>query len=423
MSLAESLLADLDSDLEFDNADTPDAARILTPDDLFTVADLHEITDIADYIPILPEIDALSKTLDRIDDNNITVDKLSNAEDAVLTDATKLITQINTTFQLLLTFIKLNYSKTWPDLEMIVKNPLFYIRIIQMIKFELLNFKKMVEDDTDESLSFLPKDQILSLTMSINFLLKSNNQQIPDDYVQKLIIQACEISDSMNQTQLKFRNFITNRVKIIAPNITALVGPNISSQLISAVGLRTLSITPACNILSIGKNVTSNTGGYISQCDLVKNVPDDFKKNAIRQLSAKLVMAARVDSSNNDTRTDGSVDDALGQKWKNEIQSKLEKMILPPENTKIKPLPKPIDMKSKKRGGRKFKKMRERMKMSEMEKAQNKMAFGEEEVTKYDSFGNAIGLGMLGRTSVNTVRRSNVSKATQKQLSDFNKIA
>ena len=99
-------------------------------------------------------------------------------------------------------------------------------------------------------------------------------------------------------------------------------------------------------------------------------------------------------------------------------------MMLPPENVRVKPLPVPINQKSKKRGGRKFRKMRERMKMSEVEKAQNKIAFGQQEVTRTDAFGEEIGLGMLGKESVRDigiVRGVQLSKGTREKLTAFAK--
>lgn len=62
------------------------------------------------------------------------------------------------------------------------------------------------------------------------------------------------------------------------------------------------------------------------------------------------------------------------------------------------------------------------MNMSEVEKAQNKMLFGEQELTKTDAFGEEIGLGMLGKTSIRNiedVRGVHVTQGTRKALEKF----
>lgn len=426
MSLADSLLDDLsDDDLNIeDKSDekiglaVSDAARQSTHNinDLLKISDFASIETIESFCPILPKLKTLKERLAESELRENEQKALSSSEQQLLFDANSLITEMNTYFNVLISFIKNNYSKFWPDLFGIVKNPLNYIRVIQSIKFDISSLK-----GTSSELEFLPKDQILSLTMSSNFLLKLNESIPLTEHLQTLILEACNILLSINETQLDLRGFITRRISKIAPNLTEIVGPIVASQLITTLSLELLCATPACNIPSIGKS-SNNSQGFINQCELVKGTPEEFKRQAMRQVSAKVVLAARVDLG---ASKSGDMDCKLGSKWKEEIKAKLDKLMLPPENVQIKPLPIPVDMKSKKRGGRKFRKMRERLKMSEVEKAQNKMVFGEQEVTRMDASGEEIGLGMLGKTSIRSItniRNTHVSKGTQKQLESFTKV-
>jgi U4/U6 small nuclear ribonucleoprotein PRP31 len=436
MSLAEELLNDFSdselevasdaSDLEIEK-DTENSSQNGTAhlknveyqiQDLLTITDINTITSIKAFCPILLKLEKLERKLnekEQLDEEGILYSALSREEQELLSEVNKMIVEIQSYFNILNTFIKIAYSPFWPDLFNIIKNPLLYIRLIKIVKFDINYFK---EYTNNEEFQFLPKDQLLSLTMSCNFLLKSQQSIIPEKHTQELILEACDIQTQINDLQLKFRKFIIKRVKIIAPNITALAGPTVSAQLIAAIGLETLSITPACNLPSVGKS-TNNSLGYVYQTDIVKNINDDVKKQAVRQLCSKIVLAARVDLASTKT---GSIDYTLGNKWREEIQERLEKKILPPENVQIKPLPKPVDLKSKRRGGRKFKKMRERMKMSDIEKAQNKMTFAEEEVTTRDAFGDEIGLGMLGSSSIReigNVRGVHITKGARQLVDNF----
>lgn len=414
MGLADALLADFsDDDIEINSDAESDLLSKVNHNnkfkiqELITISDLNLINSIKDYCPILSGLEKIENKLDNSDSS-----PLSEIDNSILLETNNMITEIYTYFNTLNSFIKLAYQKFWPDLSSIIKNPLFYIKIIKIINFNLKNLKNHIEN---EDLNFLSKDLLLSLTMSSNFLIKSNQSVIPNEHIQSLILESCDIMTYINDIQLKFRTFIIKRVENIAPNLTSLVGTTVASQLIASTSLSLLAITPACNIPSLGKSINKNSLGYIYQCDIVKNISKDFEKQAVRQLCSKIVLCARMDQSkpkNGD----------MGLKWKQEIEKRLDKLILPPENVKIKPLAKPVDMKSKKRGGRKFKKMRERMKMSEIEKAQNKMMFGEEELTKTDAFGEEIGLGMLGKTSIrnsDNIRGVHVTKNTKEKLDMF----
>ncbi|ODQ45414.1 hypothetical protein PICMEDRAFT_74173 [Pichia membranifaciens NRRL Y-2026] len=417
MSLADTLLGDLSEDdfdvevgedVDIDDIEEANSGVERNVQELLTVSNMDIISSVEEYVSILPKLKFLEEKLDR--------EEGSGGGQAIISETNSMIAEINSNFNTLLSFVKLTYNSVWPDLENIIKNPLYFIRVIEILRFDISSFKEHAED---EAFSFLPKDLILSLTMSVNFLLKSKQSRVPSEHVQGLVLEACRVMTYINELQLKFRAFITTRVQNIAPNITALVGTTVAAQLIATAGLESLCTIPACNIPSLGKSVNRSALGYVYQSDPVKNVSDDFKKQAVRQVCAKISLSARIDRSVSQT---GTSNGTHGARWRDEIEKRLEKMMSPPDNVQIKPLPKPVDMKSKRRGGRKFKKMRQRMKMSEVEKAQNKMAFGEQELTKIDAFGEEVGLGMLGKTSIRDiegVRGVHVTQGARKAVDKF----
>lgn len=418
MSLADTLLgafSDSEDGFDDENGTYTNGGLTFTErhdiQELLTITDVESIANIKQYCPILDKLDALAVRIDNAKIGNLDVTK--EEEQKLLLDTNKLIAELYTHFNTLNTFIKLAYNSTWSDLANIIKNPLYYVQVVDIVQFDISTFREHL---SNEKFTFLPKDQILSLTMSANFVLKSGTSNPPSEHTQSLILEACGILSDINTIQQKFREFITERAGTIAPNITALVGPSVCAQLIASVGLKTLCSTPACNLPSVGKSA-NNTLGYVHHCDLVKEVSADFRKQAVRQVCSKVILAARIDYSN-----PNSTNNSLGVQWRDEIRSRLEKQMLPPENVQIKPLPKPTDPKSKRRGGRKFKKMRDRMKMSEVEKAQNKMAFGEQELSRTDAFGEEIGLGMLGKNGVRgveAVRGVHVTKSAKEQVNTF----
>ena len=72
----------------------------------------------------------------------------------------------------------------------------------------------------------------------------------------------------------------------------------------------------------------------------------DLRRKAARVVAAKCSLAARVDACHE------SVNGQVGQKLRDEIDIKLEKMQEPPPPKEMKALPRPDDAPRKRRGGR-----------------------------------------------------------------------
>lgn len=88
-------------------------------------------------------------------------------------------------------------------------------------------------------------------------------------------------------------------------------------------------------------------------------------------MAAKCTLAARVDASHQ------SINGEIGLQFKEEIEKKLDKLQEPPPVKFAKPLPKPIEISKKKRGGKRVRKMKERYAMTEFRKQANRLNFGD----------------------------------------------
>ena len=106
--------------------------------------------------------------------------------------------------------------------------------------------------------------------------------------------------------------------------------------------------------------------GFIYYSDIVQEMPPDLRTKAARVLSAKATLAARIDSMH------GSPSGSEGAALREDVEKKLDKLQEPPPVKAIKPLPAPIDAPGKKRGGRRVRKMKERMAVTDLRKAQNR---------------------------------------------------
>lgn len=111
--------------------------------------------------------------------------------------------------------------------------------------------------------------------------------------------------------------------------------------------------------------------GFLFFHPLVQSLPPDLRQKAARLMANKCTLAARVDSLHE------SADGKIGDDLSDQVKQKIEKWLEPPPVKQQKALPKPLDKASKKRGGRRVRKQKERMGMTELRKKANRMNFGE----------------------------------------------
>jgi len=212
---------------------------------------------------------------------------------------------------------------------------------------------------------------------------------------------------------------------LFAPNTSAIIGSSTAAQLIGfAGGLTGLAKTPSCNLAALGSkhrstmlatNVTIRQQGFLFNSPIIKAIPNDLKKQAMRIVSGKVVLAARVD------RVHESPDGALGEQLKEEIIKRLDKLTEPPPNKGPRALPAPDDKPARKRGGRRVRKAKEATAMTDLRKAQNRMAFNRvEDEVGFGTGESTQGLGMIGQQDSGKIRATKIDQRTRAKLSKNN---
>lgn len=309
-------------------------------------------------------------------------------------------------------FVQSSYDAVLSDLARLVPSPVDYCRAVAEIGDDL----KAIRKSEAVLKLFLPPDKVLAILMAglQNFKAKP----LPN---LAEVVEACKKCIRLNDFLKEVSAFIAARLSKVAPNVRELVGTLTASQLLIGVGsLKQLAATPACNLASFGvKDLSSlrtssrvRATGYLFHSEVVQGLPPEIVKQALRILSGKVILAARVDMAQ------ASPEGHLGRKYLEEVQQKIDKLLAPPDHVRPKALPVPKDQKSKKRGGRRFRKMKERMQVSELRKAQNKMEFGKEEQTVTDVYGEEVGLGLSRQVNVEINRNTDarMSKAMVSRL-------
>jgi U4/U6 small nuclear ribonucleoprotein PRP31 len=353
-----------------------------------------------------------------------------NPEYHLLTQSNTLSTSIDTEIMIVHKFIRDHYSIRFPELETLVTNPLDYAKVVTIIGNGPMDGDsiKALQTSKENRLgatlrSVLDGPSVMIVTVEATTTKGREMTQVELERV----IRACEMTLALDRAKKTLTDYVQSRMNLFAPNLTALIGSLTAAQLLNfAGGLTGLAKTPACNLPPLGSKKQSGTGfatnvgvrqqGFLYHSPIIRGIPNDLKRQAMRIVSAKVVLAARVD------RVHNSPDGSTGEELKASCLERLEKLTEPPPNKGQRALPAPDDKPARKRGGRRARKAKEATAMTDLRKAQNRMAFGKEEKeVGYGTGEGTKGLGMIGQGNDGRIRNLQIDQRTKAKLSAKNK--
>ncbi|TRX98892.1 hypothetical protein FHL15_000234 [Xylaria flabelliformis] len=397
---------------------------------LGNVKDVRKVTSVMDRLePLLKDISRFeSKPLSQATINVGNIE--DNPEYKILTESNTLSTQIDGEIMKVHKFIRDHYSTRFPELETLIQNPIEYAKVVAILGNGPMDSDSIraIQDSKDNSLgeslkSVLDGPSLMVVTVEAT---TSKGQEITQEELER-ILRACHMMIKMDKAKKTLTEYVQSRMSIFAPNLTAVVGSLTAAQLINtAGGLTNLSRVPACNIAAWGTNKSrsaafaTNTSirqqGYLYYSPIIRGIPPDLKKKAMKAVAAKLVLAARADTSH------ATPDGSYGEELRIQCLERLDKITEPPPNKGQRALPAPDDKPARKRGGRRARKAKEATAMTELRKAQNRMAFGKEEKEAgYGTGDSTVGLGMIGQAGDGRIRGMQVDNRTRAKLSQKNK--
>lgn len=377
---------------------------------------LSPLQKIAHYQSIPPE--QRTTTIGSIEDN---------PEYKLLTQSNSLSTSIDAEIILVHKFIRDHYSTRFPELETLVTNPLDYAKTVAILKNGPLDNIKSLANSSDNLVgaslkSVLDGPSLMVVTVEGT---TTKGREMSESELQTTL-RACSMTLELDRAKRILTDYVQSRMNIFAPNLTALIGSLTAAQLLNfAGGVTGLAKTPACNIPPLGSKKQTQTGfatnvgirqqGFLYHSPIIQEIPSDLRKQAMRIVSAKLVLAARVD------RVHHSPDGSTGQQLRQSCLDRLDKLTEPPPNKGSRALPAPDDKPSRKRGGRRARKAKEATAMTDLRKAQNRLAFGKEEKeVGYGTGEGTKGLGMLGQENDGRIRAGQIDQRTRAKLSKKN---
>lgn len=350
--------------------------------------------------------------------NSQMVDETPRAEGTIfekVVECNKLISQLDQQVRMIHNFLRYLYAKKFSELDGLVIDPFLYARCV-------LKLEESYEKKTDVSLDgIISNHLIIAIKMAWNAALSGMQSRELSSIDKQQLQRAAEYLLFLQQDKRKILEFVETNMSVIAPNTCAVVGRNCAAKLIAAAGgLEELSRTPACNIQVMGSTRRSLQGmsrdgsvfhGVFRDLEIYKEAPNEYRTRLVRMLSNNVAKACRVDFQQ--LRMDGS----LGKQLNEQMMARFGKIQEPTLHQKPKAMRIPMDRAKSRRGGRKYRKMKERLGLTDSRKLQNRLLMDpmngqiEDEETGY-------GFGMLGQQNTGVLvvnKKEQKIRLTQKQ--------
>jgi U4/U6 small nuclear ribonucleoprotein PRP31 len=317
-------------------------------------------------------------------------------------EGNELALSLHSEFMRLYKFLKHLYKPRFPELESLLLIPLEYVRAVDRIG-------NASDIAAVQLADILPPAQL----MVVSVTAATTAGTMLDDATSARVSEGCALALAIEHARQSIVDFVAQRMRFIAPNLTIIVGSNVAAKLMAlAGGLTALSRMTANTIKAIGAKRHALIGlsaqahdthvGVISECDLIQKAPPSLRIRAVRVVSGKCALAARVDCFH-DAETEKA---ATGNSLREFIERSIERMQEPPPAKQAKPLAVPDEKPRKKRGGRRYRKVKERYAVTDVRKAQNRMNFGVDEQDSLLAGDTVKDLGMIGKSSGSVLLRA-----------------
>lgn len=257
------------------------------------------------------------------------------------------------------------FSLRFPEFNSYILDSVLYAQLV-------IAFLPFIAEKTNEKCTLFPFGTIFSPTMSL--ILPTILAKEPPFTSERCSSERCStLSEDilfLKEDKDVLFSLIKGMMKEVAPNLSALVGEDVGARLLGACSnsLKRFSFNTGNDVIGLGRNNACGAG-IMSTSDIVTRTPEQWKMQATRLMACKAVLAARMDLQS--SRAEGS---GYGAGLREDVIRKLEKMQEPAKLNLQKPIPPPQVQSSKKRGGRRQRKLKE-MKGSAGRRKANRIDF------------------------------------------------
>jgi len=322
----------------------------------------------------------------------------------VITQANETMVSINAEIGVLHQIASRLYKPAFPQLAGLVPDPADYARVV------------LAYGRGDEAnLSFLAAGLNTVVKMEKSTSKAKVAALAAEDLARAL--DLCAEVCALDADKARIIQALEVLMRTHAPNTFELVGSRTAALLVGiAGGLEELARMPSNDIQVMGRKKAqrANTGvvageggalarhgGVVAHCPLVLSAPRDLRRRVLRTAAGRLALAARLDFTRKDP-TGGS-----GRAWREEIEKKIASWMDAGPGKTVKALPLPDLQRAKRRGGRRARRQKELLGMTELRALVNREKFGTGEgEDEYSASAMGRTLGMVGKSGVGSLGKA-----------------
>ncbi|MEM3769363.1 MAG: hypothetical protein QXE37_04940, partial [Nitrososphaerales archaeon] len=271
---------------------------------------------------------------DRIRDFAISLSEIKLREvsarpDLHIIEAIQALDEVDKTINIFAARVKEWYGLHFPELSSLIDDSLSFSKFV--IKFG--ERKNVIEGELVKSGFSVKKAEAICISAE-----KSKGGEIREEDLSGILTLAEEVI-RLNSLRDKLLNYIERNMRIIAPNITSIVGATIGARLIAkAGGLEKMAMLPASTIQVLGAEKALfralRTGtkppkhGIIFQHPAVHSAPKWQRGKIARSIATKIAIASRIDAFR------GSEEKEVEQKLQRRLEEIKVKYNEPPKEEK-----------------------------------------------------------------------------------------
>lgn len=353
----------------------------------------------------------LKDFVDKIDQN-----RFSDTEDPMnsISFALKASDKLQRSITNLSLRIREIYISVFPEVLELTQDPV-------KLSYIILRLKDFSNLDSIDFSDLLDKKKAFALIMA----LQGKNLSSLTEQAKSELLNSCKLVADIDEVLYKILDFLQSKLIRLMPNVVAVTGDRLAARLLIKAGnLQTLAKIPACNIQVMGASEKGLAGlskngknlhlGLFKDLEIVKNTDPKHQTKLVKFLASGVSKASKIDMSG--AKKDGS----LGVSILNDVKKKFELHINPKKGEFKKPLPAPDSKPKIRRGGKKFRKMKERLGLTDVRQMKNRLNFGTdvaEDIGTGEKDMGSLAQQSSGRLKVNIMKQqTNLNQKQKKRL-------
>lgn len=202
-------------------------------------------------------------------------------------------------------FLRAHYGVRFPDLAMFIHDSVLYAKVVKIIQ-NTVDLTEVVDKLED----LIPSQMLVVI---ISCASTTRGRELTSSEL-RTVLEACEELENLELAKQTFLEYIQCSMPLICPNLCAFLDTGITSQLFAISGsIGVLAGMDVSDLMSLGSNrynsggIRLHTTGFLSNSDLVSNLPAPLRPKALRLVANSVLNLARIDSNRRAANKDEGV--------------------------------------------------------------------------------------------------------------------